>query len=98
VRGTVIATPDDGQQLGCRPCLPTCQLTTSFHEGSIDGPVIGTYHHDGSDGLSGPEYGDIIGVDGAPGRWRVTAGQPSRRHREAVIPEGKGKLAVERVE
>ena len=60
------------------------------HEGTLDGREVGRYHDDGSNGLAGPEQGDIIRLEGQMGRWRVTAGNPRA--------QGIGKLAVERVE
>ena len=55
------------------------------HEGSLDGPAVGTYLHDGADG---PEAGAVIRLEGLIGPWRVTAG-----------PQGAGRqFAVERVE
>jgi hypothetical protein len=56
-------------------------------EDSLDGPEVGRYHHDGSNGLAGPEQGDIIRLERVMGRWRVNA-----------VLQGTGKLVVERVE
>lgn len=77
-------------------------MSSSFdytaHEGSLDGPVVGTYHHPETDNdLAGPEQGDVIELEGLYGRWRVTATHPPAMHRELVEPRGKGKLVVERV-
>jgi hypothetical protein len=70
----------------------------TVHEGSLDGPVVGTYRHaEANNDLAGPEHGDIIELDGLYGRWRVTAGHPPAMHRELVEPQGKGELVVERV-
>lgn len=44
------------------------------HEGSLDGPAVGTYHHGGANGRAGPEAGDVIRIEGLIGLWRVTAG------------------------
>jgi hypothetical protein len=68
------------------------------HEDSLDGPQVGTYHHDGSNGLAGPEHGDIIRLEGQMGRWRVTAGKPLATALDAATSQSIGKLAVERVE
>ena len=67
-------------------------MSSSFdytaHEGSLEGPTVGTYHHDGTEGLAGPKPGDLIKLEGGLiGRWRVTA-----------VPQGTGELVVERVE
>jgi hypothetical protein len=60
----------------------------TVHDGSLDGPTVGLYHHDGTGALSGPEPGDIIKLEGGlMGQWRVTA-----------VPHGTGAVVVERVE
>jgi hypothetical protein len=77
-------------------------MTSGFdytaHEGSLDGPEVGRYHHDGSNGLAGPQLGDIIRLEEMIGLWRVTASDRLAMGRDAVISQGTGKLAVERVE
>ncbi len=70
----------------------------TVHESSLDGRVIGNYHHDGSNDLAGPKHGDIIELEGRIGHWRVTAGHPLAMHGEAIEPQGTGQLVVERVE
>lgn len=55
------------------------------HEGSLEGPTVGTYYHDAT---NGPEPGDIIKLEeGLIGRWRVTA-----------VRQGTAEVVVERVE
>ena len=66
------------------------------HEGGLDGPEVGRYHHDGSNGLSGPVDGEVIRLEGQMGQWRVTAGLPIGRN--GVTPQGPGKLAVQRID
>ena len=68
------------------------------HEGTLDGPEVGRYHHDGSNGLAGPELGDIIRLNGRMGHWRVTTDNPPATVRDAIASQSIGKLAVERVE
>jgi hypothetical protein len=43
--------------------------TYTVHEGTIAGPVVGTYTHDGLDVAGGPGRGEIIDVAGS--YWRV---------------------------
>jgi len=57
------------------------------HEGSLERPAVGVYHHDQTNALAGPEPGDIIKLEGQIGRWRVTA-----------EPQGTAELVAERVE
>jgi hypothetical protein len=60
----------------------------TVHEGSPEGPTVGTYHHDSTDSVAEPEPGDIIKLEGGlMGKWRVTA-----------VPHGTGAVVVERVE
>jgi hypothetical protein len=70
----------------------------TVYESSLDGPEVGKFHHDGSNGLSGPQHGDIIRLDEMIGRWRVTASDPPAMGHDAVTSQGTGKLTVERVE
>ena len=70
----------------------------TVHMDGLDGPVIGTYHYDGTTDLAAPRTGDIIEVEGAIGRWRITAGHPLAPHHAGVVSGAPGELAVERIE
>lgn len=68
------------------------------HEGSLGGPQVGRYHHDGANGQSGPKQGDVIRLEGRMGRWRVTVDDPAAADVDAGTSQSVGKLAVERLE
>jgi hypothetical protein len=70
----------------------------TVYEGSLDGRVIGNYHHDGSNDLAGPKQGDIIELEGRIGHWRVSSEHPLTMHHPPVEPQGTGQLVVERVD
>jgi len=70
----------------------------TVHEHTLDGPVIGNYHYEGSNDLTGPKHGDIIELEGLVGHWRVTAKHPLATHDQAAEPQDAGQLVVERVD
>ncbi len=48
----------------------------TVREGSLDGPVVGTYHHDESNDLAAPRKSDIIRLKGLMGKWHGLPGIP----------------------
>jgi hypothetical protein len=64
--------------------------TLTVFEGSLRGPVVGTYHHNGLNGLYGPKRGEIICLTGVD--WLIVEGV-------SLWEQGSiGTLIVERVD